>query len=205
MTKRIFDIVAAALGLILLVPIMALVALLIRLDSPGPAIFRQQRVGRGFKPFVLYKFRTMTDGTAGGPLITVGGDTRVTRVGGLLRRTKLDELPQLVNVVRGDMSLVGPRPEVPRYVDLFHSQYAEVLRVRPGITDPASIKYRDEESILGLAGDADEEYLKRILPDKLQLSAEYVRSASLSRDLALILRTVFTVAGHHTTGYPRHS
>jgi lipopolysaccharide/colanic/teichoic acid biosynthesis glycosyltransferase len=205
MTKRIFDIAAATLGLILLAPIMALLALLIRLDSPGPALFRQQRVGRGFKPFVLYKFRTMTDGSAGGRLVTVGRDARVTRIGAVLRRTKLDELPQLVNVVRGDMSLVGPRPEVPRYVDLFHAEYAEVLQVRPGITDPASIKYRDEESILGLADDADEEYLTRILPDKLRLSADYARSASLSQDFALILHTVFSVAVHHTTGHARHS
>jgi lipopolysaccharide/colanic/teichoic acid biosynthesis glycosyltransferase len=142
--KRLFDIVASAAGLILLSPVMLLTALLIKLDSRGPVFFKQQRVGKGFRPFLIYKFRTMVeDAPQRGSSITVGADPRITRIGRFLRKTKFDELPQLINVLKGDMSLVGPRPEVPRYVEMFRDDYEEILRVRPGITDTASLKYED--------------------------------------------------------------
>jgi lipopolysaccharide/colanic/teichoic acid biosynthesis glycosyltransferase len=141
--KRTFDIVAAALGVVILSPLLLMAAVLVKLSSPGPVFFQQERIGKGFRPFLIYKFRTMRpDAPATGMLITVGNDPRVTRIGRLLRKTKIDELPQLINVLKGDMSLVGPRPEVPKYVELFRADYDEILRVRPGITDLASLKYR---------------------------------------------------------------
>jgi len=190
MIKRALDLVAASLGLILLSPLLLAIALAVRLDSPGPVIFRQRRVGRGFQPFEIYKFRTMVDRAPelGRPL-TAGADPRITRLGGLLRATKLDELPQLVNVLKGEMSLVGPRPEVPRYVELFRDQYAEILRVRPGITDPASLVYRDESALLGAAGDPEAEYVARILPHKIALARQYCQQQTLLADIGVILRT----------------
>ena len=189
--KRFFDVTVAASGLLLITPFLVVVPALIRLDSPGPVFFRQTRIGRGFKPFTIYKFRTMTPepGKPGGP--TIAGDPRITRVGRWLRATKIDELPQLFNVLRGDMSLVGPRPEVPEYVDLFHDRFARVLRVRPGITDPASLRYRNESALLAAVADPELEYRQRILPDKLRLSAEYAERSTLRTDIALIFRTVF--------------
>lgn len=192
--KRLFDLLCAAIGLLVLLPVMALVALAVWLDSDGPVIFRQVRVGRGVQPFTIYKFRTMTAAPASrGPGITVGHDARITRVGRWLRATKIDELPQLFNVLRGDMSLVGPRPEVPEYVSAFPELFSRLLRVRPGITDPASIAYRNEAAILAMAGDPDREYRQRILPDKLRLSTEYAEHASLRSDIALIFQTLFSV------------
>jgi lipopolysaccharide/colanic/teichoic acid biosynthesis glycosyltransferase len=189
MIKRAFDVVVAGCGLIVLAPLLLLVAVAIRLDSPGPVLFRQSRIGCRFRPFLILKFRTM--GVAsGGSEITVAGDTRITRVGRLLRKTKLDEVPQLVNVLRGDMSIVGPRPEVPRYVALFRREFEEVLSVRPGITDPASLKYRDEGVLLQRAANPEDAYVRRILPDKLQISAAYVASASFLADLVVIGRTL---------------
>lgn len=187
--KRLVDILAAGLGLVLLAPLLALIALAIKLDSPGPVLFRQQRIGRGFRPFAIYKFRSMKT-EAGGPAITVGADRRITRVGALLRRTKLDELPQLFNILKGDMTIVGPRPEVPRYVEAFHRDYEEILTVRPGLTDLASLKYRDESALLGRAIDPEREYVQRILPDKIRLAKEYIRQSSFGFDLRLILQTV---------------
>lgn len=195
MIKRAIDIGASAAGLLLLAPLLALVALLVKIDSAGPVLFTQQRVGRGFKPFRILKFRTMVvDAPRTGPAITFGEDPRISRVGRVLRRYKLDELPQLVNVLRGEMSLVGPRPEVPKYVDLYRSEFATVLAVRPGLTDVASLKYRNEASILGRAADAEEEYVHRLLPDKIRLAQEYVRTASLRLDLLLIARTLARLA-----------
>jgi len=189
--KRVFDVVAAAAGLLLIAPLLAVVPLLIRLDSAGPVIFRQTRIGRGFRPFTIYKFRTMTAaGRPGGP-ITVSGDPRITRVGRWLRASKIDELPQLFNVLLGDMSLVGPRPEVPEYVDIFRDRYARLLQVRPGITDPASLRYRNESALLAGAADPEVEYRQRILPDKLRLSIEYAERATLKTDIALIFQTLF--------------
>ena len=184
------DIILSAGGLIILLPLFIGVAILIRLESPGPVFFVQERIGRGFRPFRLYKFRTMHQHPQGAP-ITVEGDPRVTRIGRFLRRTKIDELPQLINVLRGEMSLVGPRPELRRYVELFRKDYEEILKVRPGITDYASIEYVDEEKVLSSSADAEETYIKEILPHKLELSKRYVREQSLIRDIELILKTVY--------------
>jgi lipopolysaccharide/colanic/teichoic acid biosynthesis glycosyltransferase len=185
--KRTFDLLAASLGLLLLLPLLVVVAVLVKVSSAGPVFFRQPRVGRRFRMFDLYKFRTMVpDARHQGPRITPAGDPRVTRVGRVLRSTKLDELPQLLNVIRGEMSLVGPRPEVPEYVDLFRNEYREILEARPGLTDLASIKYRDEAAVLAGASDPEHEYLHRILPEKISLAKEYVRHTSLGFDLKVI-------------------
>ena len=192
--KRTFDVIASAAGLIVLSPVFLFAALLIKAWDSGPILFRQERVGRGFRPFTIYKFRTMVVGAEGmGPGITAAADPRVTPVGQLLRRSKIDELPQLINVLRGDMSLVGPRPELPQYVNQFRSEYAEVLSVRPGITDPASIAYRDESPILSESGEPEELYLRVILPEKLRLGREYVLRSSFAYDLKLIGTTIVTV------------
>ncbi len=190
MTKRLVDVAAAGMGLLLLAPIFVLIAVVIRLDSAGPAFFRQERVGQAFRRFRIYKFRTMVWGDRSSRLITTDGDPRVTRIGSFLRSTKIDELPQLINVLKGEMSLVGPRPEVPRYVEIFRDDYSEILRVRPGITDLASLKYRDESRFLGCAATADDVYLTAILPDKIRLAKEYVRRASFSFDLSLVFQTI---------------
>jgi lipopolysaccharide/colanic/teichoic acid biosynthesis glycosyltransferase len=192
--KRLFDIVVSAAGLIVLCPLFASIAVLIKWDSDGPVLFKQSRIGRHFRPFFIYKFRTMrSDAPAMGPLLTVGDDPRITRVGRWLRRTKLDELPQLINILTGDMSFVGPRPEVERYVQLFRTEYAEILQVRPGITDLASLKYRAESTLLARSLKPEEEYVTRILPDKLRLGQQYVRELSLGRDVMLIARTLAAV------------
>jgi lipopolysaccharide/colanic/teichoic acid biosynthesis glycosyltransferase len=189
--KRTIDILAAGTGLVLLSPLLLLLAALVKLSSLGPVFFRQQRIGQGFRPFWIYKFRTMVqDAPARGRAITVGDDPRITRVGRFLRRTKLDELPQLLNVLRGDMSLVGPRPEVPRYVEMFRDDYAEILQVRPGITDLASITYRDEATVLGQAADPEATYVQRVLPAKIRLAKTYVRRQSLAGDVGLIVQTL---------------
>ena len=189
--KRTLDLVASAVGLLLLWPLFLVIAALIKAEDGGPVMFRQQRVGRNLKAFFILKFRTMVvDAPEKGPAITVRGDERVTRIGRLLRTAKLDELPQLWNVLRGDMSLVGARPEVPRYVDLFRAEYTEILRIRPGITDPASIRYRDENQLLDRAEDAEREYVERILPEKLRLSRNYARNASVGWDVQLVFATL---------------
>jgi len=188
--KRLFDLTFSFLGLIICFPIFIIVPILIKLDSKGPVFFRQARVGKNFIQFKIYKFRTMRhDPEERGPVITVGGDHRVTRIGRFLRQYKVDELPQLFNVLKGEMSFVGPRPEVKKYVQLFEKDYKKLLRIRPGITDPASIKYSDEESILSLSENWEEEYKKRILPEKIQLSVGYVENHNLVTDVKLILKT----------------
>lgn len=188
--KRLFDIVLSLVGLILLLPLLVISAIAIKLDSPGPIFFKQRRVGRQFRPFSIYKFRTMThDPQNSGALFTVKHDPRVTRMGKLLRRSKIDELPQLINVLIGEMAFVGPRPEVPSYVDLFRADYEEILRVRPGITDLASIKYRDESTVLGQSADPEGEYVNRVLPDKIKLAKEYIRRSSFFFDLRLMFET----------------
>jgi lipopolysaccharide/colanic/teichoic acid biosynthesis glycosyltransferase len=189
MLKRAFDIVLSAIGLIVLSPVLVLAAILVRLDSPGPVLFEQDRVGKNFRQFRLFKIRTMRVSNSGVP-ITCGADPRITRVGKILRDLKIDELPQLWNVLRGDMSFVGPRPEVPQYTQLFHDDYAQLLAVRPGITSAASLKYRDEAEILGRADDPMDYYIRVILPDKLRLEKECVRHRSFRSDLALILATL---------------
>jgi lipopolysaccharide/colanic/teichoic acid biosynthesis glycosyltransferase len=202
MIKRVFDCSAALVGTLLLLPLWAVVALIIKLDSPGPVVFRHKRIGRGFRPFFVYKFRTMLAAPSRrASEITFGGDAdrRVTRFGRILRRTKIDELPQLINVLKGEMSLVGPRPEVAEYVNLFRKDYEAILEVRPGMTDFASLKYRDEGAILARAADPVDEYVHRILPDKIRLAKDYVHHASLGVDMVVIARTIVRVIG------PRHS
>ena len=190
-TKRIFDLLSALAGLLLLSPLFLLLAACIRLDSPGPVFFRQVRVGRGGQTFRIHKFRTMaTDTTAGGLQLTVGADPRVTRTGRWLRKYKLDELPQLIDVVRGKMSLVGPRPEVPEYVKHYSREQKDiVLSVRPGITDNASIEYRDENNILAESDNPEQDYIEKILPIKLGYYLRYVADRSMTGDIAIILRT----------------
>lgn len=187
--KRCLDVAVALLGLALLWPFGLLVALAIRLDSPGPALFRQERVGLQGRLFRIHKFRTMrVDGTD--PLVTAGRDTRITRVGRVLRRHKLDELPQLIDVLVGDMSLVGPRPEVPRYMALYPPEARRlILSVRPGITDPASIAFRNEEALLAAAPDAERAYIDAIMPLKQRYYLDYVAHRSLAQDLRILLRT----------------
>jgi lipopolysaccharide/colanic/teichoic acid biosynthesis glycosyltransferase len=179
-----------------LLPLFCVVAVLIKLDSEGPVFFRHERVGRRFQSFRIYKFRTMVQDASrrGGP-ITCGDDPRITWVGRLLRRTKIDELPQLINVIKGDMSIVGPRPEVRQYVERFRDDYSEILTVRPGITDPASLKFRNEAALLGTAADPIDVYLRLILPEKLHLGKQYVRRATLGSDVRLIVKTVAAISG----------
>ncbi|MBS3967365.1 MAG: sugar transferase [Truepera sp.] len=189
--KRLLDLTGAGLGLLVLSPVFAAIAALIKLDSPGPVFFRQERVGRHGQPFWIFKFRSMrTDAPSLGGQLTVGRDPRITRVGALLRQTKLDELPQLLNVLRGEMSLVGPRPEVPKYVALYTPEQRQVLAVRPGITDLASIEYRSESELLARAPDPEKVYVQEVMPHKLQLNLEYIRTQSLDRDLAIIFKTI---------------
>lgn len=205
MGKRAFDLLVACGGLLLLAPLLLLIALAVKLDSPGPVFFRQQRVGRNGAPFRIHKFRTMVhDPLERGPQITSGADPRITRVGAYLRRTKLDELAQLVDVVQGSMSLVGPRPEVPRYVALYpQALRAKVLSVRPGITDLASIEFRDENDLLARAADPEHEYVHVVMPRKLALAASYVDQASFATDLRLIGRTLATVWAPRREAVPR--
>ena len=188
--KRSCDVLVSSLGLLFLSPFLGVIAVLIKLDSRGPVFFRQERIGQGLRRFSIYKFRTMVVEAPqkGGPL-TAHGDPRITRPGRILRKSKIDELPQLINVLRGEMTLVGPRPEVQQYVNLFRHDYEEILRVRPGITDLASLKYRDESLLLAVA-DPEQEYIESILPDKIALAKEYVRHSSFFFDLSLIVKTV---------------
>ena len=181
---------ASAAALILLSPLMLFLGMAIALDSGFPIFFSQARVGRRFRQFRLWKFRTMR-ASLSGPSITVAGDSRVTRLGRLLRNSKLDEFPQLWNVFRGDMSLVGPRPEVPEYVERFRGRYERILAIRPGITDLASVRFRNEEQLLAAAPEPLREYVEHVLPIKLDLADEYLRSSSFSKDLKIMAQTVF--------------
>ena len=192
-TKRLLDVALSAAGLVLLSPVLVAIAVWLRLDSPGPALYRQERVGRGGEIFRIHKFRTMrvVSGAGAGRSITVGADPRITRAGAFLRRTKLDELPQLIDVLFGDMSLVGPRPELPRYVAGYPAEVrAKVLSVRPGITDLASLQFRNESELLAKAADPEREYRDVVLPAKLRLAVEYVDHASVGGDLRLIALTL---------------
>jgi lipopolysaccharide/colanic/teichoic acid biosynthesis glycosyltransferase len=196
MWKRGFDIVLAAFALLLFSPLMFLLALIVRLDSSGPAIFRQTRVGMGFRSFHLLKFRSMVNGNTGAE-ITCGQEARITRVGAIIRKLKLDELPQMWNVLCGDMSFVGPRPEVPTFVAKFRSDYEEILKVRPGITDPASIRYRRESEILSNSPDPIRYYTEVILPDKIRISKEYVRTANIWKDISVIFQTIAALTNRY--------
>lgn len=188
--KRLFDILASGLGLVVLSPLFAVLAVWIKADSRGPVFYRQTRVGRDNKDFRLFKFRSMRPDSDRLGLITVGGhDPRVTRSGYYIRKYKLDELPQLINVFKGDMSLVGPRPEVRKYVDMYTPGQMRVLSVRPGITSLASIRYRNENDILAAADDPDRCYVEKVMPDKLAIDLEYVGRATLWNDIKLIFST----------------
>lgn len=188
--KRFFDIISSGLGLIVLSPLFAVLAVWIKADSKGPVFYRQTRVGRNNRDFRLYKFRSMQPDSDKLGLITVGGhDPRVTRSGYYIRKYKLDEFPQLINVFIGDMSLVGPRPEVRKYVDMYTPEQMHVLDVRPGITSLASIRYRNENEILAAADDPDKAYIEKVMPDKLAIDLEYVSKANLLTDISLIFTT----------------
>jgi len=195
--KRLFDVIVASIGLLLLAPVLIAIAVWIKLDSPGPVFFRQQRVCRFGELFRIHKFRTMVaDAPARGPAITAGGDRRITRSGHFLRHYKLDELPQLLDVLAGSMSLVGPRPEVPQYVELYPPATRDlVLSVRPGITDEAAILFRDESELLGRSSDPHATYVQDILPRKLALYEQYVRNQSLTGDVLILWRTIVRVLG----------
>ena len=192
--KRIFDIVASGFGLIVLSPLFLILAIWIKLDSKGPVFYRQVRVGRGNKDFRIFKFRSMRVGADKGSLVTIGGhDPRVTRSGYFIRKFKFDELPQLINVLVGDMSLVGPRPEVRHYVDYWTPEQMHVLDVRPGITDPASIKFRNENELMEQAEDPEKYYIEVIMQEKIKLYLEYVEKHSFFYDLGLIFKTFWVI------------
>lgn len=193
MLKRGVDVVVSSIALVLLSPFLLVIAALVRLTSPGPALYRAVRVGKGGRGFTLYKFRSMVaNADRRGPGITAAGDSRITRVGRFLRRTKLDELPQFYNVLCGDMSLVGPRPEDPHYVGLYTAEQRGVLGVRPGITSAASVQFRHEEAILQGA-DWEQRYVNEVMPAKLAIDLDYARHASLGRDIRILLRTAKAV------------
>lgn len=188
--KRVFDLIASGLGLLCLSPLFAVIALWIKCDSKGPVFYRQVRVGQSNRDFRLFKFRSMRPDSDKLGLITVGGrDPRVTRSGYYIRKYKLDEFPQLINVFLGDMSLVGPRPEVRKYVDMYTPEQLHVLDVRPGITSLASIRYRNENDILAEADDPDKAYIEQVMPDKLAIDLQYVSRANLWTDIKLIFST----------------
>ena len=194
MIKRLFDVVVSGIGLILLCPLFLFVSLWIKIDSKGPVFFRQLRVGRHNQDFRIYKFRSMRVGADKGSRITVGGhDSRITQSGYFLRKTKIDELPQLINVFIGDMSLVGPRPEVRHYVDYWTSEQMRVLNVRPGITDPASIRYRNENELLANVDNPEQYYIDVIMQDKIKLYLNYVDNHGFWSDLNLIFLTFYTI------------
>ncbi len=190
--RRAFDFACAAAGLAMLAPVLAAIAVAIKLDDGGPVLYLQDRVGRGLQKFRLLKFRSMFAGVAEGSFLTAPGDARVTRVGRLLRRYKLDELPQLVNVLKGEMQLVGVRPQVQRFVDLFPNEYGELLQTPPGITDPASLSFRHEESLFHVEC-IEELYIAKILPFKLQIALNYSRTRTFFSDLGILFRTVLGI------------
>jgi len=189
--KRIFDIIASISGMILLTPILLVIIIWIKFSSKGALFYVQKRVGKDFREFNLYKFRSMiVDADKQGPSVTSSGDTRITKVGKIIRRTKIDELPQLLNVLKGDMSLVGPRPEVMKFVSQKKQEYKKVLSVKPGITDNAAIEFRDEESIMEQYEDKEKVYIDIILPQKIELYNKYINSISFLNDIKLILQTL---------------
>ena len=192
--KRLMDVVISGGALLVIWPVLLLIALAIRIDDPGPVFYRQVRVGKDGKEFRIYKFRTMVvDADKKGLAITVGRDNRITRVGRILRKTKLDELAQLINVFTGEMSFVGPRPEVPKYVNLYTPYQRQVLLVRPGITDYASIAYRNENDLLEGAEDPERMYIETIMPDKIELNMKYLHEISPLADIRLIFSTIIAV------------
>jgi lipopolysaccharide/colanic/teichoic acid biosynthesis glycosyltransferase len=202
--KRALDLAISAIALVLLSPLFAVVAVLIKATSSGPVLFRQERMGLHCKPFTLLKFRTMRVGAhEAGPLVTAAGDTRVTPLGRFLRKSKVDEFPQLWNVLRGDMSLVGPRPQTRRYFECYREEYGRVLaRVKPGITDYAAISYRDEEGLLARHSDPEEAYIKYVIPQKMELYEKYVERMSLLTDLKILARTALVILNGGSAPHP---
>ena len=190
MLKRIFDIILSLFGLIILLPFMWIIAVFIKFDSKGPIFFRQVRVTKGGKEFKIFKYRTMKVGSDKYSQITVGKDGRITKIGSFLRKYKLDEIPQLINVFIGDMSLVGPRPEVPKYVALYTDEQKEILKVRAGITDYASIEFSDENNLLALEEDSEKAYIEKIMPKKIELNKKYLSEISILADIKIILLTI---------------
>lgn len=196
--KSIFDRVAGLLGIIGFAPVLGVLALLVKAGDGGSVLFTQERVGRNGEPFRIFKFRSMTErpvDAAGGPEVTASGDARITPVGRFLRKTKLDELPQLFNVLRGEMSFVGPRPEVPRYVKYYTEEQREVLAVRPGLTDWATLQFRNEEELLAGREDPETFYIEEVMPEKLRLSREYLERATFCSDLGILWLTFLRVLG----------
>ena len=190
MLKRIFDITLSLFGLIILLPFMLIIAILIKIDSKGPVFFKQIRVTKNGKEFKIFKYRTMRVGSDKYSQITVGKDNRITKIGAFLRKYKLDEIPQLINVLIGDMSLVGPRPEVPKYVALYTDEQKEILKVRAGITDYASIEFSDENDLLASEEDPEKAYIEKIMPKKIELNKKYLSEISMLTDIRIILLTI---------------
>ena len=190
MLKRIFDITLSLFGLIILLPFMLIIAILIKLDSKGPVFFKQIRVTKNGREFKIFKYRTMRVGSDKYSQITVGKDNRITKIGAFLRKYKLDEIPQLINVFIGDMSLVGPRPEVPKYVALYTKEQKEILKVRAGITDYASIEFSDENDLLASEEDPEKAYIEKIMPKKIELNKKYILEISILTDIKIILLTI---------------
>ena len=190
MLKRIFDITLSLFGLIILLPFMLIIAILIKIDSKGPVFFKQIRVTKNGKEFKIFKYRTMRVGSDKYSQITVGKDGRITKLGSFLRKYKLDEIPQLINVLIGDMSLVGPRPEVPKYVALYTDEQKEILKVRAGITDYASIEFSNENDLLALEKDSEKAYIEKIMPKKIELNKKYLSEISMLTDIRIILLTI---------------
>lgn len=193
--KRLFDIVASFGGIIVLFPLIVIVSILIKLTSKGPVLFKQVRVTKNGRLFKIYKFRTMRENSEGNKQITVGNDSRITGIGHILRKTKLDELPQLFNVLKGEMSLVGPRPEVPKYVELYTEEQREILKVSAGITDYASIYFSNESELLGEAENPEEFYIKKIMPYKIELNKKYIKEIGIVTDIKLIILTILKILG----------
>jgi len=188
--KRLFDILSSLIVLILLSPLLIIISLWIILDSKGGAFYKQERIGKNQKPFGLYKFRSMRPDSDKKGQITIGNDNRITKVGKFIRKYKIDELPQLFNILKGDMSVVGPRPEVKKYVDLYTDEQLKVLNVKPGLSDYASIEYFDEQTVLGKAKDPNKEYIEVVMPAKLKLNLKYIKDKSLLTDLKIIFKTL---------------
>ena len=190
MLKRIFDIILSLFGLIILLPFMLIIAIFIKLDSKGPVFFKQLRVTKNGREFKIFKYRTMRVGSDKYSQITVGKDDRITKIGSFLRKYKLDEIPQLINVLIGDMSLVGPRPEVPKYVALYTDEQKEILKVRAGITDYASIEFSNENDLLALEEDPEKAYIEKVMPKKIELNKKYLSEISVLMDIKIILLTI---------------
>ena len=193
--KRCFDLFFSILGVIILLPFIIIIGILIKVTSDGPILFKQIRVTKDGKLFNIYKFRTMKNNSEGNKQITVGNDSRITSIGKVLRKTKLDELPQLFNVIKGEMSLVGPRPEVPKYVELYTEEQKNILKVYAGITDYASIYFSNESELLGKAKNPDKYYIEKIMPYKIKLNQKYIENMGIMTDMKIIFLTIFKVMG----------